>query len=624
MTTKSTKYACLLCAASQVVGYSAEPVKADQERESEETLRPVVVTATRVPVSVEKSATSLSVLDREVITQQQYRSVNDALRDIPSLVVADRGSPGAVSGLFLRGAKTEQTSVLLDGVPLPMNLAGSFNLETISLENIDRVEVVRGPMSGVHGGKTIGGVVNLITADGVGLEKPETEIYAEGGSHNTYREGLSSRGAVGLFDYSLSFQRFDTHGDRINSAYGLTSAAGHFGFQIGQSLYAELNWRVYDAEAGVPGPATGFGANDEDDLLETTSFSITPRITWQTTEFWKQTFTYQYSEFKQEASNFNYLGLNNRVDLTTQYGEYQSDFQIHERISLSLGGVFQAREYTRYDKDLLGIDVDQQETNWALFAEAQWEILEGWKLLGGVRYDDYSAFSEETTWRVGTTYTVPVLGTELHTNYGTAFAPPSPQDVLPALYGNPNLLDPEKSEGWEVGLRQGLFGDKIVFTATYFENQVENLIEYNPLLWQLTQVDEALLRGTELGVEFKLHEKVALLIQYTYLDAENETSQQRLLRRPRHQWHGRLEVKPHEKVRLGLSANYLLDREDGFAGSQSDAEDYLNVKLTAQWQITKNLQWFGRIENLLDEEYEEVRGYPTYGRCFYTGLKLQF
>lgn len=587
-------------------------------------LEPVVVTATRVPTELERSVASVSVIRREQLEAQQYTTLNDALRDVPSLVIANRGGHGTSTGLFLRGAKSEHTSVLLDGIPMPSNLAGSFNLETLSLENLERIEVLRGPVSGVYGGKSLGGVVNLISRTGKGLAQPEYEIFAEAGSHDTYREGASTRGAVGLFDYSLDVQRFDTNGHRANSEYGLSSAAGHFGFQLQDGLYAELNWRIYDAEVGVPGPKEGFGSNDPDDFLETDSFSLSPRVTWEVNEFWKQTFVYQYSEFDQSASNFNYSGMNNQIHLVTQNAEYQSDFTLSEKVTLSVGGVFQGREYTRFDKDLQSLDVDQQEQNWALFSELQWNPWQDLRFVAGARYDDYSLFGEETTWRAGVNYVVPKLGTVLHANYGTAFSPPSPQDFQPALYGNPYILNPELSEGWEIGVKQGFFENKLVLRATFFENELEQLIEYNPILWQLTQVDEARLRGVELGADLELNSALSVRVHYTYLDADNLTSDQRLLRRPRHQIHGSFTLRPHERVSLGLAANYLLDREDGFSGAQTDAEDYLNVKLTAQVQLTKNLQWFGRVENLLNESYEEAVGYPAYGRSFYTGLKLQF
>lgn len=609
----------------------ASVLAADEEANSSapaggktETTPEVVVSATRNETPVDAIAASVTVIGRQEIEDKQYYFLSSALRDVPGLAFADRGSPGSVSGIFMRGTKSEHTSVLLDGRPLPANLAGLFNLESLTLDNIERVEVLRGPASSLYGGKAIGGVINLISRTGKGLDKPEGSLSFEGGSHDTFREALTFRGSDGSLDYSLELNRFDTGGERINSDYELTSGAGHLGVQATEDLYFSLDLRVFDSAAGVPGPATGFGANDPDDLLESSLWSLSPKAVWQTTDRWKQTLSYQFSSFEQEASHFNYFGGNNRIEVENHHLEYQSEIDMTEHWKVTLGGIYQDRHFERYNDDALLTDVDADEKNWALFVQSQLRIAKDLHLIASLRHDDYSAFDEATTGRAGVSYRIPMARTLLHANYGTAFSPPSPQDVQPALYGNPYLVESEESEGWEIGVEQPFWEDKGKIFLTWFRNDIENLIEYDPVSFSLHQVDEARTEGVEVGFQLNPVKQLRLDANYTWLDAENLTQDVRLVRRPRHQLNAGIAWLPVENLRFGLNVNYVADREDGFGAEQREVDDFTTVRLTAAWKITKHVEIFGRIDNLLDEEYEEVLGYPAYGRTFYAGLRLRF
>src|SRR4029450_4018595 len=153
----------------------------------------VVVTATKTVTETWRTASSVTVIDRKQIEEKQFKLLPEALRTVPGLTIADRGTPGSVAGTFVRGTNSDQTLVIIDGRPIPMTLAGLYNIETLGLDNVERIEVLRGPAASLYGGKTIGGVINIITRSGRGL-KPEGEIWWEGGSFDTFREGIGTRG----------------------------------------------------------------------------------------------------------------------------------------------------------------------------------------------------------------------------------------------------------------------------------------------------------------------------------------------------------------------------------------------------------------------------------------------
>ena len=590
----------------------------------------VVITATRTETEPDRTASSVAVIDREMIEKRQYRLLADALRIVPGMAIVDGGSPGTLAGVFLRGTKTQNTLVLIDGRRVPANLAGSFNVESTPLDNVERVEVLSGPAGSLYGGQTIGGVINIITRDGRTLEKPETTTYFEAGSYGSFREGIHTVGAAGKLDWGFELARTDFQGQRINSQFQQTSGAGKVGYQLADSLRFDLDFRYYNADLGLPGAAT---VNNPVNHLLSEYWSISPRLVWETTDWWTQSLTFSTSHFRQAATDSSTLfGLNNRVTVRTRFWEYQSVFQLRENWSITAGASVQDLGYTRFNNDAPGIfnpggnsyDVDQAETNWALFLQTQYDVNDRISLLAGLRRDDYSDFGEDVTWRAGASWRVPVTETLIHANYGTAFAPPTPQDREPALFGLATLLKPERSRGFEAGLKQPLLNDHVTASVIWFRNDIRQFIEFDPVLFALQQIDKARTQGVECQLDIRPCDRVQMSLGYNYLDADNISDQRRLVRRPRHTVTAQATVEPVEDVSMGLTATYMIDREDGFGATQSDHEDYLNVRLFANWQITPNIAVFGRIENLLGDDYADTRGFPALDTGAYAGVKVKF
>jgi vitamin B12 transporter len=365
--------------------------------------------------------------------------------------------------------------------------------------------------------------------------------------------------------------------------------------------------------------------NDSDNHLLTEFWSISPRLIWDTTENWQQTLTFSHSEFRQVATGFTgFFQTNNRVSSRSDWLEYQSTVKVLEDWTLTAGAWFQDQNITRYNDTAQVLDIDQNQTNWALFLQSQAEVLPGLNLLGGLRYDSFSDFEEAVTWRAGISYRVPVLKTLLHANYGTAYTPPTPQDLTPVFGGNPNLLDPERSRGYEIGIEQPLSDNQLLLRATWFRNDIEDTYQYLPPFFIPTAVGEATTSGVESGIQWTPCQSFSANLNYTYLDATDDTNEARLVRRPRHSINGGITVKPHDDVTVSLSAVYVIDREDFTFAGQSDVEDFLNVRLSATWRVTKNVEIFGRIENLRGDQYEEIPGFPALDTGAYAGVKLRF
>jgi vitamin B12 transporter len=587
----------------------------------------IVVTATKNETERWRTASSVAVIDRKTIEEQQLRMVPDALRQVPGLVIADRGTAGSTNGIFLRGTNSDQTLVVIDGRPVPANLAGLYNIETMTLDNVERIEVLRGPAASLYGGRTLGGVINIITRSGRGLKKPETALSWEGGSFGHSREGFGTRGSSGIYDWSLELSRTDTQGYRINSQMQLNNTAAKFGAQLADTLRFDLDLRYYNADVGDPN-----NNDDPDNHVLTEFWSISPRLVWETSERWKQTLTCQLGNFRQAATGYNFGGGNNRITSRSHFWEYQSVFKATDTWSITSGAWLQDLGYSRYNDDAPGLfnpggksyDVDQAETNWAVFLQSQAEILPGWNLTGGIRHDSYSDFEDATTWRAGTSWRVPWTQTVLHASYGTAFAPASPQNREAALFGDPAFNKPERSKGIELGIEQPFANNKASLSLTWFRNSIRNLIVFDPNLFLLTQINQARTQGLETAFNWQPGDRFGLSAQYTYLDADDLSAGRRLVRRPRHTISADTWIKPAPKFRLGLGALYTIDREDGFGAAQRDVEDYLRLRLTASYEVSKSLELFARVENLLGERYSEVLGFPSMRTGAYAGFRLRF
>ena len=601
----------------------------------------IVVTATRTATPAEKTGASVTVINRKQIEDQQLHTLVDALMQVPGVAVAQSGTPGQVTGLFIRGAATEHTNVLIDGRRLPFNLAGSYNIESMTLDDVERIEVVRGPMSAVQGGSAIGGSVNIITRSGQGLDKPEASASFEGGSFGTFDETVSARGAVKGFDYSVQASRFDSDFQRNNNQTRLTNLNTHEGCRINDQLYADLLVLYNVNDSGDPNSITK--PDPTGNLLRET-WLLSPGLTYQTTDWWKQTLYYTHGQQRQVASdmppavNFfappptlNY-GQDNRIQTNTDQVDYQSEFQIAHNWKLTPGFSFDDIRYYRvidvpneFNFPVTpggSTDIKNNFTNTAAFLQSQWEILPDWNFNSSVRLDHESDYGDYISWRVASSYRTPVTQTLLHSSYGTAFSPPSPQDIAPAFYGNTALL-PELSRGFDAGVEQPFWDKRLTVSGTYFYNEINNLIIYDSNS-SLQNIGQARMQGGEFGLKISPIHELDLSSTYTYTDARDLSHNVRLVRRPRHQLAFNAVGHPCEAVTLTAGGAWVVARQDGFAPAVYNIEDYFVLRFAASWKINPHVELFARMENALDEKYSEVAGFPALGRAAYGGFKLTY
>lgn len=591
----------------------------------------VVVTATRVEMPMASVGSSITVVDREQLTERQCSSMVQALRAVPGLDVVQSGGGAGTVSTFIRGAKSEQTLVLVDGVPLndAAGLGRGADLSQVPVENVERIEVLRGPQSTLYGADAIGGVINIITKKGSGPASGEAS--AEAGSFNTFNEKAEVHGGNARYNYSAGASRQDSQG--ISSAnekngntekdgYGRTEASTRLGWTPVEEFEASGLARWNHARYDYDGYANGVLA-DTDDRGESDTLLLYGEAKAKLVDgLWRPRLGGSWVD--QSRDDTSSLG-NSTFDSLLQKLELQNDLYLGKANLVTLGLEAQ-QESAESTYEAMGyVDRFERQTarHQSLYAQ---DVLTTGPLtttVGG-RLDDYDTFGTEDTWRAAPVYDITETGTRLRGSYGTGFKAPSLFQLY-SVYGSEDL-NPEKSQGWDAGAEQDLMDGKLTVGATYFENQFDDMIDYNFVTSKYGNVSKAEAKGVETFVTAKPVKDLSVRASYTYTDTEDKTTGQELLRRPRNKASLDTTYAFTQKFRGTLGLVYVGERQDeDFSSYQSVTLDaYTLVNLYASYDVYKNVTIFGRLENLFDEQYEEVVGYGTPGRAGYGGVKVTF
>ncbi len=239
-------------------------------------------------------------------------------------------------------------------------------------------------------------------------------------------------------------------------------------------------------------------------------------------------------------------------------------------------------------------------------------------LNAGLRYDDYETFGNETTYRIGAVYNINPLLMKIRGSYGTGFRAPKLNELFFPFFGNPQLK-PEESTSWEIGLEKVIIRDKVSLSATYFDQEYKNLIQTDPLTFTAANIAEAKIKGLELGTLAKVTDKVNIKAGYTYLDAKDESTGQRLTRRPEN----KVTLSGEYANKDGnIVADYIYVGQRFDSSVKRDLSAYYVLNISGSYNLKKWLTLFARIDNLLDKDYEEIGSYGTPGFSIYGGIKI--
>ena len=620
----------------------------------------VVTAATRNPQPVATTATDTTVLTHQDLEDNKYASVPDALQSVPGLAVVTSGSQGAETSVFIHGLNSNQTLVTVDGRRQAVGLSGADdNITNLTLDNIDQIEVVRTPVSSMNGGSAMGGVINLVTLSGKGLA-PQGAVSEEAGSFNTFRENAQSRGSVGNFDYAVSASRQDSiypalsPGDPTDFSPGFAGQAdqyrnttyrGNFGYQLTPDVYLDLHSAYSNAYTSSPGI---YLFPDPTASLLIEDWNLSPEIVAHVTDFYT-TKLYYTRDQQRQADNDPFLanqlisfgsspqGAQTRLQLNTDSVDWQNDFQIAHNWSVTAGIQGDNRNYDENDNVLGFQTLNGHDDNLGGYISSQWQPLQGLNLLNSARYDDYSAFDGSFSWRQGATYLVAPTKTQLHASVSSAYTPPSIQDLYVFNAGSPFFgpflpnpsLKPETDLGWEAGVGQPFLDDRLTPSVTYFHNNVHDAIENVQLpsgAFINENLNDVTTDGVEVGLQAKPWTTVTLNANYTYLNAVDDTTQTRLVRRPRNSFDFTAVWNPLPPLTLTAGGNWVANRQDldAVTGAQENAPNYFILRASATYRINDHVSIWVRGENLTDRSYQPSVGFLAPGIAGYGGIKISF
>jgi vitamin B12 transporter len=602
----------------------------------------VSVAPTGVTTPVEQIASSVTVVTSQEIEAQQRRSANDVLRSVPGVNVVQGGGPGALTSVFIRGTNSNHSKALIDGIDVsdPSGVNRSFNFGLLTTFDLDRVEVLRGPQSGLYGGDALGGVVVVYTKKGEGPLK--VDALAEAGSFGTFNQAVSARGSVDRFNYAFNIGHFRadsvpvTPGDillpgtrALNSSYDNMTYSTKLGVDVTTDVTLNFVARYVETAFGFQGDSFSF-----------VDFTNRPDAT-KSSQDTKQFYTRGEGVVRSLGGRVtSYFGVN-YTDLTTQ------DFSPTIGASEALG------QRIKYDwRSVVGIargvvvtsgadyqveklqlpELAAEESNAGAYVQAQLEPVRNLFLVGNVRHDDNETFGGATTWRFAPAYLFEATGTKLKGSVGTAFKAPSLSQKFqdfPAFgfFANPNLK-PEESLGYDIGFEQAVFGNRAQFGATYFRNDVTNLINgtFDPVtfLSSVDNIGEATTEGIEAFASADVTDEVRIRGDFTYVEAFNSITGEELLRRPRRKATVSVGWKPITPLLLTGSVTYVgtaLDI-DRVTFATVPLSSYALVNIAADYRLNPNMSLFGRVDNVFDKQYQNPNGFEGTGIGAYAGIKF--
>jgi vitamin B12 transporter len=605
-------------------------------------LTPIIVSASRLETRESDVASSVTIVSEEEIKAGHYTTVAQALRKVPGLDLVQTGGPGGNVAAFLRGANSEHTLVMLDGIELnnPASPNRTYNLANLTLENVERIEVIRGPQSMLYGSDAMGGVINIITKR---AEKgSRVSVRSEAGAYQTFNQLASVALSDEHFDSSTAVTRQDIGG--ISSASARDGNAEHDGYEntsltnssrFSLTTASELKTTTrYTRSHTSLDNSGGPGGDDPNRFLfndeffsrgEVSTRALADTLTTSAWASYSQHFLKDYNspdERSPETMRSSYGGdlfdFGGKAVWSPQRwfaGVVGAETQ-RERADSSY---YSAGLYEPYNEELLG---QSARTN-SFYAESRVSYEDVAFIDGGVRHDDHSIFGGRTTFRVAPAVLL-ASETKIRGSVGTGFKAPSLVQLY-SSYGNADLAA-ERSVGWDFGVDQQLYAKDVTASVTYFNNSFENLISFDPTTFVLENIKDARTSGVEASVTAALSKSVSTKVSYTYTDTEDQASNESLLRRPRNKGALSVTYAPTQRFSAGVQLRFVGSRFDNdfsrWEPARTTLGGYSLLDLNASYRISDNLSVFTRVDNLFDKEYEEVFGYGTMGAAAYGGVSV--
>lgn len=611
--------------------------------EDTESMDVIVVAGSRVSDLLSELSNTTTVINLADIETRNRANVLDLLRQTPGVQVTQPGGRGGVAQVFIRGGEPNFTMVLLDGVRVndPNNTrGGSFDFATLNMDDIERIEIVRGPQSAIYGSDALSGVINIITkgpAEELGLallaEAGEDSfgryaaevsgpIAANGGfslraattddgdatEGNSFESDSVTGKLVFGTDENWSIKVFGRYSDNDGTSFPEDSGGPELAvlrdldvkssedtsFGFSGSVLLNENWRLnvgvgwydhedtYTSPGVVPGVRDGVPPNGATSELDRTSLSA--HVVGDITDKLRATVGVDYHDEEGDSEG---------------YVEFAPGFSLPNSFS--------------FDRDVTGV-----------FGEIQFRPVDGVTLLASLRNDDPDDESGETTAKLGGLFDFNDGRTTLRANWGEGFKLPSFFALASPLVGNPDLKS-ETSDSADIGITQRFLDDRLSTTLTLYHTEFQDLIDFDAMLFTNVNRTEVTAEGAEFQADYRVNESLALAAELLYLDLDIEDAPTTLRHRP--DWSGSVSVvwDPAEDWRLYGAWTYMGEAYDtSIPTGPLMLDSYNRVDTTLTWLASEQMDLLLSVDNLFDESYEEMRGFEAPGRRARLALRYRF
>lgn len=598
---------------------------------------PVVVTATPVETPAEQLGASVSVVNGQDFQTYHYPTVDEALRGVPGVEIRRSGAYGKTTSVTIRGANANQVQVLVDGVRVKSPTLGQVDLSDLSPDLIERIEIIRGAQSTLYGADAIGGVVNIITRKGKGGPF-QASVQQEVGNYDTLASRVTVTGAYKFLNYALSASHFESNGQFQNDETDTNALSARIGLTLPLDSSIDFIVRYNKNDIGVPVKGVFPGPQPINPIInrnarsqsETVIYSLEGKT--RPVEWWES--RARLSRYENSAGfqdpvdpgvTFDFPTFS-QVNVERREAEWVNSFFIGKWSTSSVG-----LEHRREEGENKGTFKAAADTE-SVFFEQQLRFFDRLFITGGFRVEDNNAFGTTTTQRGSLAFLIKETGTRLRGSVGTGFRAPTFNDLFFPGFGNPNL-QPEDSLAYDFGVDQKLWSNRIRLGLTYFQTNFKNLITCCMPIPTAPfggpfNVGRARSAGIEFTSEVDVLPNLVASLNYTYTDSENLATDRPLPREPRHRWNIGLTWEPLARLSLFSQVHVVSEQFEAFGEVYNSG--HTRVDIGGTWRLLERTGWLqkleltARIQNLLNEGYAEVRGFPALGINALVGLRASF
>lgn len=594
----------------------------------------VVVTANATPLEVDRTPAPVDLIGHQEIVDRQAISLPDLLVTQPGVSLARTGTIGGLTTIFLDGGNSSFTKVLIDGTPINLP-GGDVDYSNLTLDNVDKVEIVHGAESALYGTDAMSGVIQIVSHRGA-TRIPEFHVFSEGGSFSSARGGAQVSGLLSRFDYSAAGSYFHTDGQGINDADLNRGYAGNLGYQFSDTHQLRLSVRSNSSFAGTPGQTLLFPP-DPSAFYDLQQLSANLSWNFQTGDHWNHHFS------AMEARYFSVSGF-------PPFGNFPNQANRAGGLEQSTYSFRNGAATAGYQYEVENANAHSYRHNQGGFLDGRWSPIARLTLSAGGRAEANTSFGTRVVPRAGAVlalrYAKGFLGdTRARFAYGQGIQEPTALesfDTDPCSPGNPHLR-PQRSRTFNVGVDQYFDSDRFRVSATYFAAEFRDLITSVPGTQSGCPFGSVAFLNTELsrarGVNFsstaRLTHWLSLNGNYSHNDTRVLKSStagtgfqepgDHLLRRPVNSGNVWLNAG-YRRVNLNVNAYFTGVRTDSdFDGlGLTRSPGYARFDLATNCLVARGVSFYGRVTNLFDKQYQETIGFPALGRDFRVGLNYRF